>query len=204
MVGLVVLRSQRLEHELIRDQRPGWLEASRHERLRAHVSSVTRWPYGVVRRWDRLELGGWGLPRAGALDDVLAPVRSSGELQTPRLMPACPAQPSRPRRGRSGRPEGGRPGSSAMTAATFSRREQSIPIDVLNAAGRPAGLSCRRNRGPVHTHGPDKRRSRALMRRTEVTRGHAAGHPGRQFSRPSRGTRRRRGLPCCRPGRRSR
>ena len=30
-----------------------------------------------------------------------------------------------------------------------------IPIDGFNRSGRPAGRSCRRNPGPVHSHGPD-------------------------------------------------
>jgi hypothetical protein len=79
---------------------------------------------------------------------------------------------------------------------------RSIPIEVPNAAGRPAGQSCRRNRGPVHSHGPDKRRSRALRSRTQVTGGQAAGHPSCRFSPSSQRTRRRKRHPCCRPGRR--
>ena len=42
MVGLIVLRSKWLKHELIRHQRPGWLETRRHERLGAHLSSVSK------------------------------------------------------------------------------------------------------------------------------------------------------------------
>jgi hypothetical protein len=50
--------------------------------------------------------------------------------------------------------EGGGPG---MRVGSFRQLgEQSIPTDFLNGTGRPAGLSCRRNRGPVHSHGPDK------------------------------------------------
>ncbi len=44
-----------------------------------------------------------------------------------------------------------------MTRRQLSRREQSIPFEVLNPAGLPAGLSCRRDRESVHTHGPDAR-----------------------------------------------
>ena len=44
MVGLIVLRAKGLKHELIRDQRPGWLEARRHERLGAHSVECIQMP----------------------------------------------------------------------------------------------------------------------------------------------------------------
>ena len=41
-----------------------------------------------------------------------------------------------------------------MTRRQLSRREQSIPFEVLNPAGLPAGLSCRRDRESVQPTDP--------------------------------------------------